>query len=309
MFQPVCNGRNGVFRKTSDLPFTTDTSAWFLPWMVMLMVFFAGLTTAGALSLNSMLGRWSRSISGSLTVQILPLEENGRINIKKTQLETDEVLSVLRKTEGVASANVLTDSQLKDLLRPWLGDSFLLDDLPMPRLIDVRLIPDTHVDLDKLKTVLAERAPNASLDVHKLWLGKLVKLAQTLSLLASTLLALVIATTSVIVIYVTCSGLAVHRPIIELLHLIGAHDDYIARQYARRIALLSFLGAAVGFGFVLPVIFMVSSLAEGIRGGLLSEAEFDVWSWTLLSLIPVFAVILSTLTAYWTVQKTLRRLP
>ncbi len=274
----------------------------------MLMVFFAGLTTAGALSLNSMLGRWSRSISGSLTVQILPLEENGKINIKKTQLETDEVLSVLRKTEGVASANVLTDSQLKDLLKPWLGDSFLLDDLPMPRLIDVRLIPDTVVDLDKLKNVLAKRAPNASLDIHKLWLGKLVNLAQTLSLLASSLLALVIATTSIIVIYVTCSGLDVHRPIIELLHLIGAHDDYIAKQYAERIAFLSSLGAVIGFVLVLPVIFMVSSLAEGIRGGLLSEARFDVWSWILLSLIPVFAVLLSTLTAYWTVQRTLRRL-
>ena len=297
-----------MFRKNSDLPFTTDTSAWFLPWMVMLMVFFAGLTTAGALSLNSMLGRWSRSISGSLTVQILPLEENGKINIKKTQLETDEVLSVLRKTEGVASANVLTDSQLKDLLKPWLGDSFLLDDLPMPRLIDVRLIPDTVVDLDKLKNVLAKRAPNASLDIHKLWLGKLVNLAQTLSLLASSLLALVIATTSIIVIYVTCSGLDVHRPIIELLHLIGAHDDYIAKQYAARIAFLSSLGAVIGFVLVLPVIFMVSSLAEGIRGGLLSEAQFDIWSWILLSLIPVFAVLLSTLTAYWTVQRTLRRL-
>ena len=274
----------------------------------MLMVFFAGLTTAGALSLNSMLGRWSRSISGSLTVQILPLEENGKINIKKTQLETDEVLSVLRKTEGVASANVLTDSQLKDLLKPWLGDSFLLDDLPMPRLIDVRLIPDTVVDLDKLKNVLAKRAPNASLDIHKLWLGKLVNLAQTLSLLASSLLALVIATTSILVIYVPCSGLDVHRPIIELLHLIGAHDDYIAKQYAERIAFLSSLGAVIGFVLVLPVIFMVSSLAEGIRGGLLSEARFDVWSWILLSLIPVFAVLLSTLTAYWTVQRTLRRL-
>ncbi len=277
--------------------------------MVMLMVFFAGLTTAGALSLNSMLARWSRSISGSLTVQVLPIEENGRVNLKKTQLEINEVLSILRRTEGVAAANLLTDSQLKDLLRPWLGDSFLLDDLPMPRLIDVRLIPEATVDLDALKLTLAQNAPNASMDVHKLWLGKLVSLTRSLRMLASSLLTLVIATTSIIVIYVTCSGLAVHRPIIELLHLIGAHDSYIARQYARRIALLSLAGAIAGFGFVLPVIFMVSSLSEGIKGGLLSEAEFDMWSWLLLALIPVFAVVLSTLTAYWTVQRTLRRLP
>jgi cell division transport system permease protein len=297
-----------VFRKTSDLPFAGDTTGWFLPWMVMLMVFFAGLTTAGALSLNAMLSRWSRSVSGSLTVQILPIEENGRTNVKKTQMETDEVLSILRRTAGVASANVLTDRQLKDLLKPWLGDSVLLEDLPMPRLIDVQLIADTRIDLDALKTVLAEKAPNASLDVHKLWLGKLIRLTQTLSLLASTLLSLVIATTSIIVIYVTGSSLAVHRPIIELLHQIGAHDSYIARQYARRICLLSGVGAIFGIGFVLPILFMVSSLVQGIEGGLLSEARFDVWSWLLLGLIPLAAVVLSTMTAYWTVQRTLRRM-
>lgn len=297
-----------MFRKSSDLPFTTDTSSWFLPWMVMLMVFFASLTTAAALSLNSMLSRWGQSISGSLTVQILPIEENGRINIKKTQMETDEVLSILRKTAGVSSANVLTDRQLKDLLKPWLGESILLDDLPMPRLIDVQIIPGAALDLDELKELFLQKAPSATIDVHKLWLSKLIRLTHTLSFLASALLSLVIATTSIIVIYVTCSSMAVHRPIIELLHQIGAHDTYIAKQYAKRICFLSSFGALLGLGFVLPILFLFSSLLKGFEGGLLSEAQFDVWSWVLLCLIPAAAVILSTITAYWTVQRTLRRL-
>ena len=297
-----------MFRRTSDLPFAGDTSGWFLPWMVMLMVFFAGLTTAGTLSLNSMLSRWSRSISGSLTVQVIPIEENGRVNKKKTQQETQEVLDILRKTAGIASANVLTDSQMKDLLRPWLGDTFLLDDLPMPHLIDVQLIPGAEVDLDMLKALLNKNTPNASLDVHKLWLGKLVRLVQTLDLLASALLSLVSATTSVIVIYVTCSSLAVHKPVIELLHQTGAHDGYISKQYAKRTAFLACIGAAAGFLGVLPILFLLSSLAGEIQGGLLSEARFDAASWILLCLVPVLAVILSTLTAYWTVQRTLRRM-
>lgn len=297
-----------LFRRSSDLPFSNDTSSWFLPWMVMLMVFFAGLTTAGTLSLNAMLSRWSRSISGSLTVQVMPTEENGRINKKKTQQETDEVLNILRETAGIASANVLTDRQMKDLLKPWLGDSFLLDDLPLPLLIDVQLIPEADVDLDMLKTLLEKSTPNASLDVHKLWLGKLIKLAHTLSVLASALLSLVIATTSVIVIYVTGSSMAVHRPIIELLHQTGAYDKYISRQYAKRIGMLAAIGAVLGFSFVLPILYMLSSMAGEIEGGLLSEAKFDTASWVLLCLVPVLAVILSTLTAYWTVQKTLRRM-
>ena len=297
-----------MFRRPSDLPFATDTSAWFLPWMVMLMVFFAGLTTAGTLSLNSMLSRWTRSISGSLTVQVIPIEEDGRIDKRRTQQETQEVLDILRKTAGIASANLLTDSQMKNLLKPWLGETFLLEDLPMPYLIDVRLIPDAEVDLDILKTLLSKTTPNASLDVHKVWLGKLIKLVKTLDLLASTLLSLVIATTSVIVIYVTCSSLAVHKPVIELLHQTGARDDYIAKQYAQRTAVLAFIGAVLGFLGVLPVIFLISSVAADIQGGLLSEARFDAASWGLLSLVPVLAVVLSALTAFWTVQRTLRRM-
>ena len=297
-----------MFKRPSDLPFAADTSAWFLPWMVMLMVFFAGLMTAGTLSLNSMLSRWSRSISGSLTVQVIPIEEDGRINKKKTQQETQEVLNILRKTAGIASANVLTDSQMKNLLKPWLGESFLLEDLPMPHLIDVQLIPDAEVDLDMLKTRLARNTPNASLDVHKLWLGKLIKLVRTLDFLGSTLLRLVITTTSVIVIYVTCSSLAVHKPVIELLHQTGAHDRYISSQYARRTAFLASIGAIVGFLGILPIIFLLSSVVGEMQGGLLTEARFDAASWGLLCLVPVFAVLLSTLTAYWTVQKTLRRM-
>lgn len=297
-----------MFRRSGDLPFSGDTSAWFLPWMVMLMVFFAGLTMAGTLALNSMLTRWNRSISGSLTVQVLPTEENGRVNKKKTQRETQDALEILRKTVGVASANLLTDSQMKNLLKPWLGDTVLLDDLPMPNLIDVRLVPGADVDLEMLRVLLAKNTPNATLDVHKLWLGKLVGLVKTLDLLASALLSLVIATTSVIVIYVTCSSLAVHKPVIELLHQIGAHDSYISRQYAMRTALLASAGAVTGFSCVLPILYLLSSKAGEIKGGLLSEARFDAASWTLLALVPLLAVALSTLTAYWTVQRTLRRM-
>ena len=297
-----------MFKRSSDIPFASDTSAWFLPWMVMLMVFFAGLTTAGTLSLNTMLSRWTRSISGSLTVQVIPIEEDGRINKRKTQQETQDVLDILRKTAGVASANVLTDSQMKNLLKPWLGESFLLEDLPMPHLIDVRLIPDAEIDLEMLRALLAKNTPNASLDVHKLWLGKLIKLVRTLDFLGSALLSLVIATTSVIVIYVTCSSLAVHKPVIELLHQIGAHDNYISRQYAQRTAILAAVGAVLGFLGILPIIFMLSSVVGEVQGGLLSEARFDAASWGLLSLVPALAIILSTLTAYWTVQRTLRRM-
>ena len=53
---------------------------------------------------------------------------------------------------------------------------------------------------------------------------------------------------------------------------------------------------------------MLSSIAREIEGGLLSEARFDWTAWVLLGSIPAAAIALATLTAYWTVQKTLRRM-
>ena len=298
-----------MFRKTGDLPFPNDASALFLPWMVLLMVFFASLSTAGVLSLNSMLSRWSRSISGSLTVQVLPFEENGKIDRKRTQAETENVLDILRQTPGIAAANVLTERQLTDLLKPWLGDTVLLEDLPMPRLIDVRLMDDASVDLNALKQKLTKKAPNASLDVHKLWLGKMMRLMRAIKLLGTTVLSLVIATTSFVVVYVTGSSFAVHRPIVELLHQMGAHDSYISKQYARRVLFLSVLGALFGTGAAVPVLLTVASLIRGFEGGLLSEARFGVSDWFIIGAIPVFAVMMTTTTAYETVKRTLKRLP
>lgn len=298
-----------MFKKSASLPFTNDASALFLPWMIMLMVFFATLSTAGVLSLNSMVGRWGASVSGSLTVQILPAHENGKIDRLQMQRETEQVLALLRSTAGVSSAGVLTERQLKDLLKPWLNETVLMDDLPMPRLIDVQLLDGAKIDLNELAERMSVAAPHASMDVHKLWMGKLYKLATALEMLGSTVLSLVFATTSLIVIYVTVSSFRVHRPIVELLHQMGARDNFICRRYAERIAVFSFLGAIFGIGAALPVLFSVASLVSGFGGGLLSEARFTAANWCVVGLIPAGAVALSTFCAYLTVRRTLRRMP
>lgn len=295
-------------RRPSDLPFSEDAIAWFLPWMAMLMVFFATLTMAMTLSVNTMLAKWTQSVSGSITVQIIPTEGEDGIDKRQTRMETEEVLSLLRKTPGIASANLLTDHQMQNLLRPWLGESVPLEDLPLPSLIDVQLLEDIDVDLDNLRNLLRQKTPNASIDVHKKWLGKLISVAKKLDYFVSVLLALIISTTSIIVIYVSCSSLAVHKPVIELLHLIGAKDDYISKQYAIRTLILSSVGSVVGFILVLPIIRFFSKIFSDIQAGLLSEIGLTSFAWFLLILIPILSIILSTLTAYWTVQRTLRKL-
>ena len=66
--------KNMIARK-KELPLQDDSSNLFLQIMISIAVFLFGVTLAGVLSINSMLAAWNESILGSLTVQIMPIND------------------------------------------------------------------------------------------------------------------------------------------------------------------------------------------------------------------------------------------
>lgn len=73
-------------------------------------------------------------------------------------------------------------------------------------------------------------------------------------MLALSVLALVIGITSGAIFYSTQTSLGLHKDIIEILHLLGAKDTYIAQQYAAKTAVLGFWGGLIGVVFAVPTI-------------------------------------------------------
>ena len=71
--------------------------------------------------------------------------------------------------------------------------------------------------------------PGATLDDHATWLASLIVLARGVQWLAFGIVVVIGAATVAIIIFATRAGLAAHREAIEVLHLIGARDGYIAR--------------------------------------------------------------------------------
>lgn len=295
-----------LFSARSDLPFLQDDARLFLPWIVFLMSFLASLAMAGTLSLDHLLDRWNQSITGTLTVQILP-PDNGE-NAAAFAAQVTTALEIVRETENVVAAHLLTDEELQTLLQPWLGSSDLIKDLPVPRLIDVSVADDMAVDLEDLDGRLKKKVPTASLDNHRVWLSRLVSLAHSLEILASAILALIMSITALAVIYATRASLTTHRSIIEVLHLIGAHDDYIARQFAHRTMLLTLPGSALGCLLAAPAALGVGALAARLEAGLVSEIGFDAVDWILISLVPIAASLIAMATARLTVHRRLSKM-
>ena len=297
------------FKKyTQNLPFAYDTSSLFLPWIMMLMVFLASLTIAGSLAVNNMVKYWNSSISGSLTVQVMPSSVKTSENIvDNTMAEVDRTVAVLKQTPGITDVHVLNNDEIGKLLEPWLGNIALHEDLPVPRLIDVKINIPENLNLPKLKDELAKYAPNASLDVHRIWLAKLISLASTLKFLAWMVLLLVLITTAITVIYATFTSLEVHKPAIELLHLIGARDAYIALLFSRRTLTFSLAGAFIGTFLALPLIIIIGTMLSGLQEGLLARASLAWFQWFFIASIPIFAAVLSAVTAFLTVACQLKR--
>jgi len=206
--------------RKQEVPLHDDNSNVFLQVMVCIAVFLFGVTLAGVLSINSMLSAWNDSILGSLTVQVMPVIEG---NNEKSQAETlkqqSRAVEFLKEWPGIEKVEPLKDKQLNRLIQPWLGDGVDIADLPVPRLVDVKIKKGVSINFLKLAESLAEVAPLASIDNHKLWLDKLIKFADSLRVLAFIILILVVVVTSGAIFYCTQTSLGLHKNVIQILHL------------------------------------------------------------------------------------------
>lgn len=289
-----------------DLPLGTDVTGRFLPWIIAVMVYLATLAMAGAMAVSGLVDRWDAGLSGTVTVEVSP--PSGAEPALGIEESVAAALGILRSTPGVAAADPLSGDQAQKLLSPWLGDTALLEDLPIPVLIDVRL--DAPVDLPALSGRLAAAVPGAVVDDHQAWLDDLLGLARSIEMLAAGIVLLVAGAAIGAVVFVARAGLAIHAQVVELLHLMGAADAYVARQFQRHVLGLAAKGSIAGA--VLALLTLVPfGFATGPSGapGLLPALSLSSVQWMMLLAVPLLASALATVAARLTVLRALMRLP
>ena len=101
------------------------------------------------------------------------------------------------------------------------------------------------------------------------------------------------------------TGLAIHHDAIELLHIIGARDSYVAWQFARRALLLGLQGGLIGLVFGAATLFGLGQLAARLQGTMLFEHGLAPHHWAVLAIVPVTVALIAMLTARITVMRSL----
>ncbi|MCK5779195.1 MAG: FtsX-like permease family protein [Rhodospirillales bacterium] len=289
--------------KRSDLPLDKDAHSRFLPWLIAFMVFLAVLAIGGILVLNATASRWDQGIGGTLTVQIAATEDP-----LKDQNNLQEVLNVIAAQAGVERYLVIEEDRMMALLEPWLGPDAKAGDLPLPKLIDVGLADEASFDMKGFTRQLQLRVPEATVDDHRVWLQRLVNLIRTVELIAIAILVFIALATVGTVVFTTRTGLAVHKEAIEVLHLIGAQDSYIAGQFAGRAMMLGLKGGIIGLILGLPALMAVGYLAKSLEDAALPDLTFGPLEWIIFAAIPLGVAFLAMTTARSTVLRSLGRM-
>lgn len=291
-----------MLRRRRDLPLETDGSGRFLPWLIALMVYLACLALSGAVTLSDASTRWRAGLTGSMTVQIsAPAEERGR----EDAVAIAAALDVLRATPGITSARTLPHDEVVALIEPWLGRGNVAADLPVPTLIDVILKPDATVDTIRLSIRLEQAAPGARLDDHEIWIGRLARFSSTIGFIATIIVCLISAAAAATVVFAVRTGLAVHYRIIEVLHIIGARDSYIAGQFQSHALSLALRGGVLGLALAALTLGLLGGLAEQLQGPLLPHLSLTLTLWGGLAALPLGAALIATVTARVTVLRAL----
>lgn len=228
--------------------------------VVAIMTFLASITTGAVLLVNASASEWQSEVSSEITIQVKPL--TGRDLERDTQAVTEAV----RGQPGIAEVQPYTKEQSAQLLEPWLGTGLSLDDLPVPRVIVARVVPGTVLDIAGLRSRVTQVVPSASVDDHRAWVERMRSMTSAVVLAGLGILALVIVATIISVSFATRGAMAANRPIVEVLHFVGAGDRFIANRFFRHFLRLGLQGGIIGGGAAMLMFGFSESIASWFSG-------------------------------------------
>jgi cell division transport system permease protein len=275
--------------------------------VVAIMTFLASLTTGTAMLVVSAASDWQSEVGREVTIQVRPAP--GRNIDADVRAASD----LARATPGVAEVRAFTKEESARLVEPWLGAGLALDDLPIPRLIVVKLTSGVRPDFTSLRQALGARVPTSSLDDHRRWIERMRTMAGTAVIGCVAVLALVGAVTVLSVTFATRGTMATNRPIVEVLHYVGATDSFVSGQFQRHFLILGFKGGALGGGAAILLFGVVEAANTWLAGtaggdqiaGLFGNLSIGVAGYLAILLQIVFMALVTAFASRWTVNRTL----
>jgi len=228
--------------------------------VVAIMTFLASLTTGAVVLVRSAADQWQADVARELTLQVRAV--SGR----DIEAEVEKTVAIARAFPGIAEVRPYSKDETVHLLEPWLGSGLQFNDLPIPRLIVLRIAPGAAPDLGRLRQSLEEQVAGVSLDDHRSFVTRMRAMSGAALLVGIAVLFLVLLATTLSVTFATRAAMVTNQPVIEVLHLIGAKDSFIAGHFQRHFLLLGLEGGLIGGGSAIALFALAELTSDRLAG-------------------------------------------
>ncbi|TVR08519.1 MAG: ABC transporter permease [Salinarimonadaceae bacterium] len=279
--------------------------------VIAILTFLAALCAGAAELVATNSAQWRASVANEATIQIRPQAPHD------TEALVAQAAALARATPGIVAAEPFSLQQSERLLEPWLGSGLDLGELPVPRLIVLRIDGDSPPDLGALRAVLRDEVPGASLDDHAQWLARLSAMAQTIVAIGAGVVALVIVATGLAVAFATRGAMAGNMSIVEVLHYVGARDSYIALEFRRRFLRLGLKGGVMGGAAAIAVFGLLSMISSAWRASpsgdqieaLFGAFELGLRGYAIMGGVALVVALVTALVSGFSVRRFLAEHP
>lgn len=267
-------------------------------FVVCALCFLAALSGLVARSAYAAADAWTSDVSGEITIRV-----------RGDDAALANAVELVKATPGIAMARPITRDEAEELLRPWLGAGGVPVSLPLPRLIAAEAVPaaDAPDLLRRLAVALKSAGLDTIVDDHLVWSGDVRKSIDLAGLVALIAVGLLGTTGLAVIAFATHATLLARRDIVEILHLSGAQDGYIAGLFERRFLMLGVqagaLGALLAFGAAAFILYLLRQSVAQIW--LLPELSLSLADGLILGMAPLVAGAASMIAARVTVMRSL----
>lgn len=287
------------WRPASFLP-ERDARDPALIFVIAVLCFLACLTALAVLAGGRAAGGWASQLSGEATVIVRP--RGG----ETPDAAAARAAEALAGAAGVTEARALEREKAYDLIRPWLGDVADLEDLPVPRLVAVTLDKRRPATAAVLRAALKAQGLDAVVDDHGVWIKDIRRAAGVVRALGAAVFVLIAVAAGAVVAFATRAGLAARRDVVEVLHMTGAEDGFIAQLFEVRFARVAALAGALG---AVAAAMVGASLRLAGGGAGITPALPIAWL-DLLAVLPcpLLAAMVAAVAARLTARRLMRAL-
>ena len=276
----------------------SDAREAALFFVVAALCFLAVLAALTARGTYTAARAWSAQVEGQMTVQLRDTDRRG----------AEEAAAIVRGLDGIRSAEVLSQEEIERLLRPSFGPGGIPSGVPLPLLIAVETTtaaPATAVDVN---AALSAAGYSASAEAHSDYAAEARHALATLRTAAIGVVVLLAATAIAVIAFATHAALLARKDIVDVLHLAGAEDRFIAHLFERRFWTLGLKAGAAGAVTALAVTALIifSAQSADSRSQLLPQLSLDFWDLVILAVSPVAAGLAARWAAGGTVNHSLK---